>query len=491
MDDQTIYGSFAHMVRQHPGHAAVIDDRETLSYVQLNQRACSIARSLPRQADSIGVVCAHENDLIASILAVLKTGAAYVPAEPDFPIERIRFMMRESDVDLIVTQRRFAEWLQGFDLLFLEDIAKGDTEGDLTCEASPDMPAYVLYTSGSTGVPKGVVVTNANVCHYVRAFQHEFAPTSDDTTLQQSVCTFDIFVEEVFCTLLSGATLAIAPAQTRHDVRATMDFVEAHGITIMSGFPYQLIDMNRLDHVPASLRLLISGGDVLRASYVDRLLPQVTVYNTYGPSETTVCATYFRCNGSSPLEDGTYPIGKPVPGTRIQLLDEDLEPVPRGEAGEICISGGGVSLGYLDKGKNDGLFLELPDGGRLYRSGDLGRMLPDGNIAFLQRKDQQVMILGRRVEPEGVTNVLNRCDSVQQGIVRAGTDECGLAYLTAYVVPASDDFTLSGLRKEMERHLPHYMIPEFFVRMREIPLNENGKPDLEALPRVLKEGGRR
>ncbi|MBQ3318927.1 MAG: AMP-binding protein, partial [Spirochaetia bacterium] len=308
-----------------------------------------------------------------------------------------------------------------------------------------------------------------------------------DVMLQYSVCSFDIFVEEVFASLLSGAAIAIPSEDDRNDIPSLMEFVRRHGVTILSGFPYLLADLNHLDSIPASLRLLISGGDVLRGHHVGNLLDKAEVYNTYGPSETTVCASYYRCRTGKVLEDGTYPIGKPVLGAEIQILDQDGNRVKPGETGEICILGGGVSRGYI--GNHDAenkAFEKLPDGRVMYRSGDLGYYLPDGNIAFLRRKDTQIMIYGKRVEVMEVESRLYQCSGIEQAVVRAFTDEEGLSYMVAYVVPRNTGLKISLVRKELAENLTDFMIPEFIVRMPQIPLNANGKPDLTRMPVIMK-----
>ncbi|MCC8074167.1 MAG: amino acid adenylation domain-containing protein [Clostridiales bacterium] len=487
MKNSTVYECFEEIVTNFPEQIAIIHQNRSMTYSQLDRRIDIIEGNFPSQEKCIGIVADHGVDFIASIFAVLKSGACYVPAEPDFPEERIRFMMKESNAGFIITQKKYEEKLKGFPLLFLEEIDEKPQIRHEHFSLTPKSPAYILYTSGSTGVPKGVCVTNANICHYVRAFCNEFNPTVKDTMLQYSVCSFDIFVEEVFTTLLSGATLAIPDARSRENIDCLMDFVTENNVTIISGFPYLLMDMNRLKSIPSCLRLLISGGDVLRESYINNLLNQVTIYNTYGPSETTVCCSYFCCNNQKALEDGTYPIGKAVLGTKIELLDDDGTPVPLGTIGEICISGGGVSDGYLDRSKNK-MFIIGENGERIYRSGDLGCFLPNGNLAFLRRKDSQVMIMGKRVEPEEVENVLCDCNEVQTAVVRPFTDEHGLSYLTAYVVANETDFVLSEVKKKLSRYLAPFMIPEFFVIMDHIPLTPNGKPDINKLPVVLKEG---
>lgn len=312
----TIYSLFQKIVKENYDKTAIIENTRSMTFGELSDMVDIIAGTFPDKVDSIGIVMNHRAEMIAAILAVLKCGARYIPAEPSFPTGRIRYMMEEADVDFILTEREYAEKLDGFSTWLTDceicGLEAPATDRGAVCE--PDSPAYVLYTSGTTGRPKGVCVTNRNVCHYVRAFADEFHPAPGDIMLQYSVCSFDIFVEEVFASLLNGAALAIPSEEDKADIYALMRFVEKHQVTMLSGFPYLLAEMNHLPSIPSSLRLLISGGDVLRGVYVDHLLEQTEVYNTYGPSETTVCASYYRCNDGNVLEDGTYPIGHPVKG---------------------------------------------------------------------------------------------------------------------------------------------------------------------------------
>ncbi|HIR27277.1 MAG TPA: amino acid adenylation domain-containing protein [Candidatus Choladousia intestinigallinarum] len=487
----TIYECFQNVVSHNRQKTAIIENNRTMTFGELSDLAELMAGTFPDKISSVGIVMNHRAEMVAAILAVLKCGARYVPAEPDFPTGRISYMMKEADVDFILTEREYGDKLGGFPLRFTDcEICGLESPGaKRTYARSPEQPAYVLYTSGTTGKPKGVCVTNGNVCHYVRAFDHEFHVRPQDTMLQYSVCSFDIFVEEVFASLLNGAAIAIPAEEDKADIHALMDFVERHQVTIISGFPYLLAEMNHLPFIPSSLRLLISGGDVLRGVYVDRLLGQAKVYNTYGPSETTVCVSYYNCSQGKVLEDGTYPIGKPVKGSRILILDAQGSQVPDGETGEICILGDGVSLGYIGSREEENrAFERAEDSTVMYRSGDLGYFLPDGNIAFLHRKDTQIMIYGKRVEVSEVESHLYQCQSVQQAIVRAFTDEGGLSYMTAYVVPADQNIKVSAVRNELAENLTSFMIPEFFVKMPSIPLNTNGKPDISKLPVVMKAG---
>lgn len=487
----TIYTLFENIVKTHGQEKAIIENGRTMTFGELSDLVDRIAGSFPQEVERVGIVMSHRAEMIASMLAVLKCGASYVPAEPSFPTGRIRYMMKEANVEFVLTEREHAEKLDGFEIRLTDcEICGLETPASKRRDTqSPEKAAYVLYTSGTTGNPKGVCVSNGNVCHYVRAFAHEFHPKAGEVMLQYSVCSFDIFVEEVYASLLNGAALAIPSAEDKENIRSLMSFVERHHVTMLSGFPYLLAEMNHLPEIPSSLRLLISGGDVLRKAYVDRLLNQTEVYNTYGPSETTVCASYYHCNSGEALADGTYPIGQPVKGCEIRIMDQDGNELPHGETGEVCILGDGVSLGYIgDRAEENKAFVKLPDGRVMYQSGDLGCLLPHGDIAFLHRKDTQIMIYGKRVEVAEVESTLYQCRGVEQAVVRAFTDDGGLSYMIAYVVPANQNMKVSEVRKELSQNLTDFMIPEFIVRMPQIPLNTNGKPDIAQLPVVMKAG---
>lgn len=476
MDRSTIYSRFSQWVVRHPDAMAIVEEGRSATYRELDAMANAImSKFYSKQYPTVGVVMSHGIEMIAAMLAVLKSGAAYVPAEPTLPKERIDYMMRTAGVDLVITDS------------YCRNLSDAEPLPD---RSVPEGVAYILYTSGTSGRPKGVVVENHSVVNYAEAFEREFHAAPGDVMLQYSICSFDIFVEEVFTTLLNGAALAI-PSKEVHDgsLADLMAFCERQGVTEISGFPYLLADMNRYRCHPPKLRLLISGGDVIRAGYITWLKDRdFVIYNTYGPSETTVCATYFRVDNAEPLDDGTYPVGKPVKGVKVRILDDNLNEVPQGQTGEICIYGEGVSRGYLGNPPEQKNFVTLADGTRIYRSGDLGYVLPDGNIGFLHRKDKQVMILGKRVEPEEVENVLNESPCVERGVVRAFTDEHGLAYLSAYFVPSHKNCKLSRIKAFLRSRLADFMVPEFFVKMDDIPLTRRGKVNDRALPVVMKEG---
>lgn len=477
---RTIYGRFKKVVEKYPDAQAVVEDGLTLSFSQLDNLADRILSKFNTSDNKfIGIVMQHGALQIAAMLAVLKSGAAYIPAEPFLPKERIDYMMRNAGVSLIIDDK------------FCHNLPSHSKE--LPDRSTPEGLAYLLYTSGTTGKPKGVMIENHSVVNYAEAFEKEMKIGPGDVMLQYSVCSFDIFVEEVFATLLNGGALAI-PTKEIHNgsLEQLMDFCRRHNVTILDGFPYFVADINRLPELlPPTVNLIISGGDVVRANYISNLRDKgIRIYNTYGPSETTVCSNYYRIDNTPALADGTFPVGKPVKGVNVRILDENLNELPQGETGEICIFGEGVGRGYLGSPPEQANFVTLQDGRRLYRSGDLGYLLPDGNMAFLHRKDDQVMILGQRVEPDEVENVLNEYKEIDRGIVRAFKDEAGLHYLVAYIVP-NVGFTLGGLKKWLKSKLVNFMIPEYFVTMHHIPLTVRGKVDMEALPVVLKEGNYR
>lgn len=486
-----IYQKFIEIVNANENSIAIIEKGRKITYKELSNMVDMIADSFPNNTRAIGLVMAHRIEMIAVMFAALKTGAYYVPAEPNFPIERIHYMMKETNVDFVITEKIYASKIAGFKLLYSDCTMceiHPDSKGRIY-KQSEDNVAYVLYTSGTTGNPKGVQATNKNICHYARAFADEFHIKNGDIMLQYSVCSFDIFTEEVYAPLLNGATIAIPSDDDKKDIYSLMKFVDNMGVTIISGFPYLIAQMNHLDNIPSSLRLLISGGDVLRGHYVDNLINKISVYNTYGPSETTVCAAYYDCSNGYVLDDGTYPLGHAVKGIDIKIMDENGNECHKGKVGELYIYGDGVSNGYIgDRKEENKVFVTLNDGTKLYKSGDLGYILKDGNIAFLHRKDTQIMIYGKRVEIMEVESKLYQCKGVEQALVRSFLDEEGLNYMIAYIVTSDKNLKLSMLKEELSKSLTSFMIPEFIIKVKEIPLNLNGKPDIAKLPVVMKDG---
>lgn len=459
MKAHKIYERLLEVWKDRMKEPAVIDGDRILSFTELKDKIEEYRKRLPENS-RIGMRMYHGADQIAAIFAILANDSSYVPVEPFFPPNRIRFIMEDARVQAVL----------------VGDLIK--TMGEAPEEGPEE--AYILYTSGSTGLPKGVRVTPANLLHYADAFNDEFHPGASDRMLQLSVCTFDIFVEEVFGSLLNGACLLIPSEEDLKSTLNILDFASQHHATMLSGFPYLLEEINRIGKVPKDFRLMISGGDVLRESYIDRIKDQCVIYNTYGPSETTVCATYERVDSEEPLSDGTFPIGHAVLGSEVQILDEKLRPVKPGHIGEIVIFGDGVSLGYgPDRPVENQAFIEL-DGRRAYLSGDLGYELEDGRIAFIGRKDDQVMILGKRVEPTEVESVLTKLDEIHRACVLPEQDDNHLFHLHAFI-ELQTDLPEHEIREALKDYLPEYMIPEYMTTISNLPLTENGKVDRRKL----------
>jgi amino acid adenylation domain-containing protein len=362
---------------------------------------------------------------------------------------------------------------------------------------------FVIYTSGSTGRPKGVPVEHRNLTAYLHAFEREFHIQSGDVVLQQASYSFDAFVEEVFPVLVKGGRVVIADENRVKDVGRLWDFILRHGVTVIDCSPRLLNELNKLNSTrPLKyVRTFISGGDVLKSGYIDSLLKSGVVYNTYGPTEATVCASYFRCPGGEERGDfnGVIPIGKPISNYRLYIIDTDNNLQPVGVPGELCISGTGVARGYLNNpeltnekflrgGPGGAVFSKsAPPGGRrqkLYKTGDLARWLPDGNVEFLGRNDQQVKVRGYRIEAGEIERCLLRQGMLKEVAVVVKESAAGEKQLCAYfTVNKAVEMTVRELRPFLCRFLPEYMIPAYFIQLEQMPLTSSGKIDRNALVR--------
>lgn len=467
-----IYERFRQIAEINKGQTAIIDGDREYTYQELLDLAECYYRKIPEQAKRIGVIMSHGISQIAAILGILEAGCAYIPAEPDFPASRIKAMMEEGQADFV-----FVDEAKGEERF-------GVAEKDVNSPASPinahraDGLAYVLFTSGTTGKPKGVRIKEANVLSYVDAFQSEFNLTGEDIMLQNSVCTFDIFVEEVFASLLNGTKLAIIDSESKKNIGDLLAFCAKHGVTVISGFPYLLQSINNCGELPKSLRLLLSGGDVLRRSYVDNLLGKVEVYNTYGPSETTVCAAYYNCSKGRENADGTYPIGKAIKGYELVLEKEGKTIKEPFEKGEIVIFGKGVGDRYMGASSKEAHNFSSKFGRPCYYSGDLAYYDEEGNLNFVGRNDNQIMVYGKRVETMEVENCLLHALCCREACVVPYVDSKGLYHLQAHIAPPQEE---SAIIEGLKEKLPPYMIPESFIFHDKLPLTENGKIDRRRL----------
>ncbi len=474
----------------------------SMTYKALNEKANGLARLLRANGAGPDTVTAMmvgpSLEMIVGLLAILKAGGAYLPLDPDYPEERVRFMLKDSGSTITLSSRALKKKLcpaAGVIRLDRKDVYRGGGENPGTVNTAGDL-AYVIYTSGTTGRPKGVLVEHGNVVANVYAFYREFKITAKDTGLQLAPYTFDAFTEEVFPLLLGGGRVVIPFPGEAADVSRSIGLMAAHGVTLVDTTPLLLNEFNRNAHtiapVPGGPALkFISGGDVLKRAYVDKLVKLGRVYNTYGPTETTVCATYYRYKpgpAGSPI-----PIGKPIANYKIVILDEEGVLVPIGLVGELCIAGPGVTRGYLNQpALTAKRFYRSYKTYRSYRTyvfyktGDLARWLPTGDIEFIGRRDHQVKIRGFRIELEEIENRLTAHTGINESVVTTGNTKNGDPYLCAYVVcDDSSERTASlseALKDYLSRFLPYYMIPLCIVPMASIPLTANGKIDTDALP---------
>ncbi|RIE04950.1 amino acid adenylation domain-containing protein [Cohnella faecalis] len=494
--DQTIHGLFEEQVKKTPDHTAVVLESESLTYAELNGRANQLARVLRGKgvgADRIvGILAERSLEMIVGILGILKAGGAYLPIDPDYPAERIGYMLEDSGADILLTQKRLEAQTMGFagEVLHVDDerlYALDDTNLEHT-GSSKDL-AYVIYTSGSTGKPKGVMIEHDNV---VRLFFNDRTPFQfsykDTWTLFHSFC-FDFSVWEMYGAILYGGKLIVVPKEVSKNPREFLTLLRTEKVTVLNQTPtyfYQLVEEDRLQAEPLLLRMVIFGGEALKPSLLENWkskYPNVELINMYGITETTVHVTYKQIKQTE-IEGHISNVGQPLPTLHTYILGSDHKLRPVGVPGELCISGAGLARGYLNQPELTAeKFVANPfaPGERMYRTGDLARWLPDGNIEYLGRIDEQVKVRGHRIELGEVESALRSHESVKEATVIARKDEEGSAYLCAYFV-ANGNLGAAELRKRLSEMLPQYMIPSFFVRVEQMPLTPNGKLDRKALP---------
>ncbi|WP_088549662.1 non-ribosomal peptide synthetase [Paenibacillus aquistagni] len=506
----TIHARFELQAEQTPHRIAIHCGDHSLTYEELNKAANQVAsrlRFLGIQAgEPVAIWLDRSEKLIIAMLGVLKSGAAYVPIDADYAPGRIQQILDDCAPRMVITTEASLPASISFAgaIMNMTDTDLCRTEQDEELVLPPQsMPksndaAYILYTSGSTGVPKGVVVEHRNLLAYVDAFLHEFQLNQEDVFLQQASCSFDQFVEEVYPVLLTGGKVVVATKLEVLDMPKLVERIHQHQITFVSCSPLLMNELNKQAGMD-SVRVFISGGDVLKPEYMQELSHRAEVYNTYGPTEATVCATYHRYEEPAGEQDrkmskvskvgiDSIPIGKPILGYRVYVLDGYGHPAPIGVAGEICIAGAGVAREYLNRPElNAQAFVDDPyqAGARMYRTGDMGAWRSDGSLLYVGRKDQQVKIRGYRIELGEVESCLLHHEAVAEAIVLPQTDEHGIRMLTAFV-KLSAEAAVRELREALAATLPAYMIPQQFYQVDHVPMTTNGKLDRQQLMLIAK-----
>ncbi|HEX2349978.1 MAG TPA: non-ribosomal peptide synthetase [Ktedonobacterales bacterium] len=494
--DRCVHELVAARAATMPDALALVTQDATLSYGALNRRANQLAHRLQALGVGrnvlVGVCMKSSLDFVVGLLGILKAGGAYVPMDAAYPADRLAFMLEDMKASVLVTQQALASALfsdcTAHVLCLDADAPLLATENatDPPSGATPDDLAYVIYTSGSTGRPKGVEITHRSLLNLIFWHQHAFKVTSDDRATQIASTAFDAAGWEIWPYLTAGASVHIPGEEIRIVPMRLCDWLVARGITI-SFLPTPLAEaVIALTWPPTTaLRLLLTGGDTLHSHPPDSL-PFVVV-NNYGPTENTVVATSGRVL-PSPHPKAPPSIGRPIANVQVYVLDERLQQVPIGETGELYIAGAGLARGYLHRpALTAERFIHNPfssdPAARLYKSGDLVRFLPDGQLAFQGRADEQIKIRGYRIEPDEIIAVLNEHPAVQTSLVVAREDSPGDRRLVAYIVrePATE-LTVSSLRDVLGARLPEYMIPSTFVALEDLPMTTNGKLDRAALP---------
>ncbi|MGC4894865.1 amino acid adenylation domain-containing protein [Micromonospora sp. DT31] len=478
--------AFAVQVRRRPHHPAVEAAGGTLTYAQLSARADQIAARVPAGPGAVVAVAATRGpDLVAALVAVARTGAAFLPVDIDYPAERIAFMLADAAPALLITDGAAADRLPagGPPRLRLDQLPPPDgAQHPLPPRsAHPAELACVLYTSGSTGQPKAVMVTRGGLANMAANQIDRFGVTAEARVSQLAAFSFDAAISEVCTALLSGATLVLPPPDTVLVGPALAAWVDEQRVTHVQLSPAVLATVPA--GAMASVRTLVVGGEACPAALVRTWAPGRRMVNTYGPTEAADTVSLWDCRAD--LDAALAPIGRPIPDTRVYLLDAGLRPTPVGVVGELYVAGAGVANGYLRRPQLTAQrFVACPfgpPGERMYRTGDLARWSPDGQLEFLGRADGQVKIHGQRIELGEIEAALRRQPGVDQAVAVV-RDERIVAYVTGEVDPAA-------VRRGLGDLLPRYMVPAAVVALAALPLSPNGKVDRRALPDLAPVGG--
>ncbi len=492
-DHYCIHQLFEEQVVKTPHAIALIDGEKSLTYEQLNQKANQLAYYLQnlgvKTEDLVGICIERSALMIIGLLGILKAGAAYVPLYPNYPSERLAYMLEDSAVSVLLTQENLVHTLPNY----LGTIFCLDQDGKILDHHPQDNPlhpmtsenlAYVIYTSGSTGKPKGVLIQHQSLLNLVSWHQNAFNITTIDRVTQLAGIAFDASVWEIWTYLTAGACLAIVPPDLLTSPQQLQEWLIAQKITVSflpTPLAETLIPLDWSTNCP--LRLMLTRGDKLN-DFPPTSIP-FTLVNNYGPTENTVVTTSVKIRPDL-LTEKAPPIGRPISNTQVYILDQYQQPVPIGIPGELYIGGSGLAKGYLNRPElTDSKFIANPFSQKLsdllYKTGDLVRYRNDGQIEFIGRIDHQVKIRGFRIELGEIETVLNQHTQVKEAIIIAREDQPGVKRLCAYVI-ASQNLTVSQLRLFLQEKLPQYMVPAFFVLLDAFPLTANGKNDRRALP---------
>ncbi|KAF1677376.1 hybrid non-ribosomal peptide synthetase/type I polyketide synthase [Bacillus sp. SKDU12] len=490
--NETVSQWFELQAEQQPDHEAVIFGNERYTYKQLNERANQLARTLRAkgvQADQfVAIISPHCIELIVGILAVLKSGGAYVPIDPEYPEDRIQYMLRDSKAEIVLTKRQLRDLLpyDGDIVLLDEENSYHDDRSNLESKSDAHDLAYMIYTSGSTGNPKGVLIEHQGLSHYIWWAKQVYVRDEKTNFPLYSSISFDLTVTSVFTPLVTGNTIIVYDGEDKSAVLS--EIMQDSRIDIIKLTPAHLHvikEMNIADGT--TVRKMIVGGENLSAwlakSVSEQFKGRLDIFNEYGPTETVVGCMIYHFDAKRDKRE-FVPIGTPAANTDIYVADPSRNLVPFGVIGEMYISGPGVARGYWNRPDLTAeKFIENPYilGAKMYKSGDLAKRLKDGNLVYVGRIDEQVKIRGHRIELGEIEAAMHNTEAVQKAAVTVKEEADGLKQLCAYYV-SDKPIAAAQLRAQLTAELPGYMVPSYFVRLEHMPLTSNGKINRKALP---------
>ena len=497
--DEPLHALFEQQVARTPASVALIFEDRSITYDELNSQANRLARQLQSRGVApehiVAIALPRSIELVVALMAVLKTGAAYLPLDLDYPRERLAYMVEQARAICAISRSDVADVLPaGVETWLVDEHDCGhQSHKNLARSVKQTLhPAYVIYTSGSTGRPKGVAVSHRAIANRLQWMQHAYGLTRDDVVLQKTPTGFDVSVWEFFWPLIEGARLVLARPGGHKEPAYLVDLIRQQGVTTLHFVPSMLQAILGEPDLPrcASVRQIICSGEALQGQTVhalQRRLP-VVIHNLYGPTEAAVDVTAFACSPGAPLDN--VPIGRPIWNTKLHVLDAGLRQVPPGVPGELYLAGEGLARGYVHRAALTAeRFVANPfaTGERMYRTGDLVRRRSDGELEYLGRTDHQVKLRGLRIELGEIESVLLRLPHIEQCTVLVHKDESGHAQIVAYVVPrAAAVVDAASLKQAIADQLPDYMVPGAVVVLDALPLGANGKLDRKALPAPLR-----
>ncbi|MEJ7558099.1 MAG: amino acid adenylation domain-containing protein [Pedobacter sp.] len=491
----TVLALFEQQAMKSPHAIALILEEEELTYAKLDEDSNRLAHYLISKgvkSEVLVPICLERSlAMIVGILGILKAGGTYVPIDPEYPQERIKYILEDTAATLAVgsaassSKIKFNSEIQVVELDGVDHKAiNNQSNSHPQLVVKPDSSAYVIYTSGSTGKPKGVIADHASVSNLIQAQTRYFNITEEERILQFSNYAFDASVEQIFLALCNGAKLILFKEGLQLDTERFENYLNQKEVSHLHATPLFLEQLK--NHNFKNLKRVIAGGDVCKKELANRWKDITSFYNEYGPTETTVTAIEYLEDGSSSTHS-QVPIGKPLPNTQVYIVDGQHNLVPVGIFGELYIGGLQVARGYLNMPEETKeKFIDNPfitGRGRLYKTGDYGRWLPDGDIEYLGRKDNQVKIRGYRIELGEIESIVQQSGLVSQNLVLARKDKQGNKRLVGYAV-AAGKFDKLKLTEYLLERLPAYMVPSLWVELSSIPLNSNGKVDYKALPEL-------